>query len=89
MTRKEGNALRPGIYKVHWKRGGWSWAATGEVHNRIKNGDLSKWLEAGMPSNFDRDMLAMNWSGALLASRMWRKIARVERAPLAKMEGER
>ena len=78
MTKKQGNALKPGIYKVHWKRGGWSWAAIGEVFS-----------EHGRTPCFDRDIMAVNWGGSLPASRMWRKIAKVERAPLTKMRGER
>ena len=91
MTKKQGLALAPGIYKVHWKRGGWSWAVIGEIHNHIPEPEtkLHEWLEKGCPTNFDRDILAVNWSGSLKGSRMWRKIAKVERAPLVKMPGER
>lgn len=91
MTKKQGNALPAGIYKVFWKRGGWSWGAIGQIHNRILNTNesLAIWVEKGMPSNFDRDIMCYNWSGSLKGSRMWRKIAKVERAKLAKMPNER
>lgn len=83
MTRKEGLSLRPGIYKVFWKGrkgrriSGWTWCAIGDVYNHIDE-----------TPHIDREILSYNWSGSLKGSRMWRKIARVERAPLAKMEGE-
>ena len=96
MTRKQGLALRPGIYKVFWKGrkghkiGGWTWCAIGEVHNHIPEPEtrLREWLEKGCLTNFDRDIMSINWAGSLKGSRMWRKIAKVERAPLAKMQGE-
>lgn len=84
MTKQQGNALPAGIYKVFWKRGGWSWAAISETVNLLKTGKHGWPRMAGL----DREILACNWSGSLKGSRMWRKIAKVERAPLAKMKGE-
>ena len=90
MTKKQGNALKPGIYKVHWKRGGWNWAAIGNVRNQLDDDrTIPYFLKHGMRPKLDREILSYNWSNALKGSRMWRKIAKVERAPLAKMEGER
>jgi hypothetical protein len=91
MTKKQGNALPAGIYKVFWKRGGWSWGAISAVHDHIPEPEtkLREWLEKRCPTNFDRDMLCYNWSCAMPASKMWRKIAKVERAPLVRMKGER
>jgi hypothetical protein len=85
MTKKQGNALPAGIYKVFWKRGGWSWAAISCMTCDVATRDGLK----GRPINCDRQIMAMNWSGQISGRRMWRKIAKVERAPLAKMEGER
>ena len=85
MTRKEGNARPPGIYKIFWKRGGWSWGVLGETVNLLKTGRHGWPKMAGM----EREIMCCNWSGSLPGSRMWRKIARVERAKLEKMEGER
>ena len=86
MTKKQGLALPPGVYKIRWKSGGWSWAAIGEVAYRT-----GVWLPGNRRciASGDREILAYNWSSALMGSRMWRKIARVERAGLEKMEGER
>ena len=91
MNKKQGNRLPPGIYKVFWKSGGWSWGALGEVTNHVPEPEtrLHEWLEKGCPPNFDRQIMCCNWSGSIPGSRMWRKIARVERARLKKMEGER
>lgn len=46
MTKKQGLALPAGIYKIFWKRGGWSWAAIGcvdeekqrpcEIHEKLR-----------------------------------------------------
>lgn len=84
MTRDQGNALKPGIYRIWWKRGGWSWGAIGETVSQLKPG------KHGWPrmNGLDREILAMNWSGSLKGSRIWRKIARVERLKLPKMPGE-
>lgn len=71
MTKKQGNALPAGIYKVFWKRGGWTWAMLGE-------------LLTG-----DERIIMILPDGVCFASFMWRKIAKVERVPLAKMKGER
>ena len=85
MTKKQGLALPPGIYKIHWKSGGWSWGAIGETVNLLKTGRHGWPKMAGI----EREIMCCNWSGSLPGSRMWRKIARVERAKLEKMEGER
>lgn len=84
MTKKQGLALPAGIYKIHWKRGGWSWGVIGERVNQLEPGKHG-WPRMG---GLDRDIMCYNWSGSLKGSRMWRKIARVERAPLARMKGE-
>lgn len=92
MTKKQGLALPAGVYKVFWKRGGWSWAAIGEVVNVIRGMDhYRERMKTGFSKPcFDRYIMAINWSGgSRYGSRMWRKIAKVERAPLAKMKGER
>ena len=92
MTKKQGLTLKPGIYKVFWKSGGWSWAAISEVVNVIRDMDhYRERMKTGFSKPcFDRHIMAMNWSGgSQYGSRMWRKIAKVERAPLAKMRGER
>jgi len=85
MTKKQGLALPAGIYKIFWKRGGWSWATIGTTVYLFKTG------KHGWPriAGFDRDIMAVNWSGSLKGSRVWRTITKVERAPLAKMRGER
>ena len=84
MTKKQGLALPPGIYKIHWKSGGWSWGVLGETVNLLKTGRHGWPKMAGI----EREIMCCNWSGSLPGSRMWRKIARVERAKLEKMEGE-
>ena len=81
MTRKEGTVLPPGIYKIHWKSGGWSWGAIGYAMRRVS--------DAGKFMPLDRPILCYHWAGELPGSVVWRKIARVERARLEKMEGER
>ena len=81
MTKKQGNALPAGIYKVFWKRGGWSWCAICDTGMMLKGGTL--------PKEYDRQILAINWGFAYWASGWWRKIAKVERAPLAGMPNER
>ena len=84
MNKKTGNTLLPGIYKVFWKgrKGhkiqGWTWCAIGDVYNCIDE-----------TPRVDRELLSYNWSGSLKGSRMWRKIAKVERAELERMKGER
>ena len=52
MTKKQGNALPAGIYKVFWKRGGWSWATIGTTVCLLKTG------KHGWPrmAGFDRDI---------------------------------
>ena len=84
MNKKQGNRLPPGIYKVFWKSGGWSWGVLGETVNLLKTGRHGWPKMAGI----EREIMCCNWSGSLPGSRMWRKIARVERAKLEKMEGE-
>ena len=86
MTRKEGLSLRPGIYKVFWKRGGWSWVAIGALFTKADGSPLSgKFAMRGLMA-FDH----VEHPGFYeFANGYWRKIAKVERAPLAKIKGER
>ena len=84
MTKKQGNALKPGIYRIWWKSGGWKYGVIGDAYNHLKEGRCGFTLSNGL----DRDVMCPNWSGSLKGSRIWRKIARVERLKLPKMPGE-
>ena len=77
MTKKQGNELNPGFYRIFWKQGGCNFGTIGYAMRHVS--DAGKFLP------LDRSILCPHWATALLGSEMWRKIARVERV---KVEGE-